>query len=112
LDHGETDEGCDGSAIAFVIASKAAASADPRQRAFDNPSFWQHLEAGDAVEALDDFDDPRADACRGLGRLRALVASVSENAFDKGKEAADAFVEQERNAVAILDVGGMDDDIQ
>ena len=112
MDHGEADEGCDGSAVAFVIASEAAASADPRQRALDDPSFGQYLEAGDAVEPLDDFDDPRTYACRGLGCLWALVASISEDAFDEGKEPADAFVEQQRNAVAVLDVGGMDGDVQ
>ena len=36
MDHGKTDEGCDGSAIALIIASEASASADPRQRAFDD----------------------------------------------------------------------------
>lgn len=44
--------------------------------------------------------------------FRTLVAAVREHAFDKGKEAACAFVEHQRNAVAVLDAAGMNGDVQ
>jgi hypothetical protein len=42
----------------------------------------------------------------------SLVAAVREHAFDEGKKAAGAFVEHERNTVAVLDVARMDRDVQ
>ena len=41
-----------------------------------------------------------------------MVAGISEDALDEGKEAARASIEDKRGAVAILDIGGVDDDIQ
>jgi hypothetical protein len=41
-----------------------------------------------------------------------VVAAVRKHAFDKGKVAAGAFVEHQRNAGAVLDVARMDGDVQ
>ena len=77
-----------------------------------DPSFRQHLEADCIVGSLDDVDYPGARSSCSGSRFRTLVAAVGVDAFDKGKQAARAAVEDQRNAVAILDVGGMNGDAQ
>ena len=47
-----------------------------------------------------------------LGEARALVATVTEDALDEREEASRARVEHQRRAVAILDVGRVDDDVE
>jgi len=62
--------------------------------------------------ALDDLQRPGAAlGDRGRG-FCALVASIGEDALDERKKAARALIENEPRAVAILHIGGMDDDIQ
>ena len=112
MDHGEANESCDGSAVALEIAGEAAATADPSQRSFHDPSLGHDLEADSGVGPLDDVDDPGAGKRRGVGGFRSLVAAVGEDALDEWKQAACALVEHQRNAVAVLDVGGMDRDVQ
>jgi len=62
--------------------------------------------------ALDDFNCPGAGLGDGCGGLGSLVAGISEDALDEGKETARASIEDKRRAVAILYVGGVDHDIQ
>ena len=47
-DHGETDEGGDGSGVTLEVSGEAATAADPGESSFDDPAFGQDLEA-DAV---------------------------------------------------------------
>ncbi len=49
---------------------------------------------------------------RGRGGFRPLIAAVGEDAFDEGELAAGSLVEHQRDAVTILDVGGMNRDVQ
>jgi len=63
------------------------------------------------LAALDDRERPGAGLGDGRGRLGSLVAGVGENARDEGEESARAPVEDERRAVAVLHVGGVDDDV-
>src|SRR6476661_7520690 len=100
-DHGETDEGRDGSRIALEIAGEPSVAADPSEGSLDNPSLGQ-----------DDLKCPGAGLGNGRGGLGSLVAGISEDALDEGKEAARASIEDKRRAIAILYVGGVDDDIQ
>jgi hypothetical protein len=111
-DHGETDEGRDGSGIALEISGETTEATDPGDCSFDDPSFRQHLEADCIVGSLDDVDQPGTRSSSSGSRFRTLVAAVGIDAFDKGKQAARATVEDQRNAVAILDVGGMNGDAQ
>ena len=62
--------------------------------------------------ALDDFDDPMPRAGGGLRHARSLISGIREDALDKGKEAARASIENQPRSVAILYVGGMNDDVQ
>jgi hypothetical protein len=62
--------------------------------------------------ALDDFERPGAGFGDGRGQGSALVAGVGEDALDEGEEVSRAAVEDEPGAVAVLDVGRMDDDVQ
>ena len=51
-------------------------------------------------------------ACQTPGKLRALIAAVGEDVFDEGEEASRARVEHARCAVAVLDVCGVDGDVE
>jgi len=62
--------------------------------------------------ALDDFDNPSAGAGRGACDARPLIAGIGEDALDEGKEAARAVIEHQPCPVAILHVGGVNDDVQ
>jgi hypothetical protein len=110
-DHGEADEGRRGSRIALEIAGEPSVAADPSEGPLDNPSPGQDDETMQLI-ALDDLKRPGAGLGDGRGGLGSLVAGISEDAPDEGKEAARASIEDKRGAVAILDIGGVDDDIQ
>jgi len=61
LDHGEADEGRDGSRMPFILAHQLPVAADPREGPFDDPSLGQNLEAKEAG-TFDDLQMPRAKA--------------------------------------------------
>lgn len=109
-DHGETDEGCDSSGMALVVAHEATIPADPREGPFHNPSLWQNLEAV-KVSTLDDLQMPRSRACDGRCHFWPLITAVCVDARDKG-ESASCPAQKFEGAVAILNAGGMDDDVQ
>jgi len=110
-DHGETDEGRHGSRITLEIAGEPSVAANPSEGSLDNPSLGQDDETMQLI-ALDDLKCPGAGLGDGRGGLGSLVAGISEDALDEGKEAARASIEDKRRAVAILYIGGVDDDIQ
>ena len=62
--------------------------------------------------ALDDFDDPMTRAGSGLLHAWPLITGIGEDALNEGKKAARALIEDQSRPVAILHVGGMDDDVQ
>lgn len=62
--------------------------------------------------ALNDLKCPGAGLGDGSGGLGSLVAGISEDALDEGKEATRVSIEDKRRAVAILYISGVDDDIQ
>ena len=41
-----------------------------------------------------------------------MIASIGEDALDEGEQASGASIEDQPGAVAILQIGGMDDDVQ
>ncbi len=110
-DHGEADEGGDGAGVALEVAGEAAVAADPGERALDDPALGQDDEAMQLV-ALDDLQRPGAGLGDGGGGLGSLIAGIGEDALDEGEEAARALIEDQSRAVAILHIGGMDDDVQ
>ena len=110
-DHGEADEGGNGSRVALEVARKAAVVTDPCEGSLDDPTLGQDDEAMQLV-ALDDLQLPGAGLGNGRGCLRSLVAGIGEDALDEREEAARALVKHEPRAVAVLHVGRMDDDVQ
>ena len=78
----------------------------------DNPSFRYDFEADCGVKPFGDFDFPGACSSHHFSRFWAPVATVSKNAFDEGEQTARASAEHQCNAVAVLNVGGVNDNIQ
>ena len=62
--------------------------------------------------ALDDFQYPAAGVGSNLGHLRPLIARISKDALDEGKQARVRLSRTQRSAVAILDIGRMNDNVQ
>jgi hypothetical protein len=110
-DHGQPDEGSDGAGVALEIACQAAIAADPGQGSFDDPALGQYDEFMQLV-ALDDLEHPTAGPGCGSRGARSLIAGIGEDALDEGEEAAGAPIEYQPRPVAVLNIGGMDDDVQ
>ena len=110
-DHGEPDEGGNGARVSLEVTCQAAIAADPGQGSFDDPALGQDNEFVQFV-ALDDLEHPTAGAGSGLRGAWALIAGIGEDALDEGEEAAGAPIENQPRPVAVLNVGGMDDDVQ
>jgi len=110
-DHGEPDEGGDGSGIALEVARQAAVVADPGEGALDDPALGQDDEAMQLV-ALDDFQLPGAGRRDGGGGVGSLVSGIGKDALDEGEQAAGAPIEDQPRAVPILHISGMDHDVQ
>src|SRR5262249_16659450 len=106
-DHGEADEGGDGSGVALEITCQAPETAEPSKRAFDDPALGQDFESDGGGAASNDLDRPAP----GLGRrspcLRPLIAAIAVDALNEREQTTRAAVEHQRHPVAILNVGGM-----
>ena len=72
---------------------------------------FEHDYAAVRVSAFDDLQRPAAGRGDGRCHLRSLVASIGEDGLDEGKRSA-RRAKQLAGAVAVLHVGGMDDDAQ
>ena len=97
--------------MTLEVFGEPAAATDPSQGALDDPAFGKNDEAMQFV-AFDDLDGPCARLCERRRELRPLIVGVGEDAFDEGEAAARATVEDQRSAIAILQVGRVDDDVQ
>ncbi len=104
-DHGEAEEGGDGTGVALEVAGQAAVAADPGEGALDDPALGQDDEAM-GIAALDDLQGPRAGLGNDPGHLWPLVAGVGEDALDKRK-GSPRRAQQVTRAIAILHVGGV-----
>ena len=62
--------------------------------------------------ALDDLKHPTTGAGSRSRGARSLIAGIGEDALDEGKEAAGASIENQSRAVTVLNVGGMNDNVQ
>jgi hypothetical protein len=61
--------------------------------------------------AFDDLEGPRTGVGGGLGGPRLLIAGIGEDPLDE-REGATGLAQNLVHAIAILDVGGVDDDTQ
>ena len=109
-DHGEAEEGRDGSGVTLEVAGQAAVAADPGKSTLDDPSLGQDDEAM-GIAALDDLQAPEAGRGDHLGHLWPLVAGVGKDAFDERK-GSPRRAQQVARAVAILQIGRVDGDAQ
>ena len=109
-DHGESEEGGDGSGVALEVAGQSAVAADPGEGALDDPAFGQDDEAV-GIAALDDLQSPGTGLGDQLGHLWPLVAGVGEDAFDE-REGSPHRAQQVARTVAVLHIGRVDDHVQ
>lgn len=109
LDHGEPDQGEGGSGQVFEVAGETTAAGDPRQRSFDDPTLGQNVEALAGVRALDDVEGPRAGVTEERGNAFTLVAAIGEDLRDEWEHRPRPLVENQRGAIPILNVGGVND---
>jgi hypothetical protein len=97
--------------VTLEVFGETAAAADPSQGALDDPAFWKNDEAMQFV-AFDDLDGPGSGPRERRRQLRPLIVGIGEDAFDEGEAAARAAVEDQQRAIAILQIGRVDDDVQ
>jgi hypothetical protein len=96
--------------VTLEILAEATALADPGEGAFDDPPLGQHDEAVE-IGPLDDLQFPRPGLGDELCHLRPLIAAIGIDAFDEG-EGPPGLPEHGGGPIAVLNIGGMDDDAQ
>ena len=104
-DHGEAEEGGDGSGVAFEVAGQAAVAADPGKGALDDPALGQNDKTM-SIAAFDDLQSPATCIGDDPRHLRPLIAGIGEDAFDE-REGSPRHAQDLTRAVAILHVGGV-----
>ena len=88
------------------------ASAEPCERAFDDPSSWQNLEAFGLIGALHDLGrHVRQCFLLGFPKVASLITAFGEKFFQEGMQ-AEQCLEHKNAAVAVLNIGGMNDGVQ
>lgn len=97
--------------MTLEVLGKTAAAADPSQGALDDPAVGENDEAMQLV-TFDDLQLPGASLGNSCDSPRSLIAAIGEDALDEGEEATRAAIEDQPGAIAILDVGRVDDDVQ
>ena len=109
-DHGETNEGSHGCGVAFEVAGQASIATDPGERPLDNPPFGQNLKSG-SVRSLDDLQSPSTGAPHRHRHFASGISAISKNAFDE-REQSSRPTQQLQGAITVLNIGGMNDDVQ
>jgi hypothetical protein len=109
---GEAQE-CERLAIeALPIFGQPSAAIEPGDGAFDDPGFGDDRETDRVLGALDDFNLERGeDFHHGIGELRSLIATIGEQLLQEW-EHAEQRRQNKNAAIAILDVGQMNDGMQ
>ena len=96
----------------FPILGEAAAAVEPGDRAFDDPTLGQLHEALGVVGSFDDFDfEAGQDFGERVAEDRPLIGAVGEQLLQERK-LTEQRRQQQDAAVAILNVGGMNDGVQ
>ena len=85
--------------------------ADPGKRAFNDPALGQDDEAMEFA-AFDDLQLPGAGLGNRSGGLRSLIAGIGKDTLNEGEQTPGAPIKHQSRTVAILQVGGVDNDIQ
>lgn len=96
----------------FPVLGQPAATVEPTEGAFDDPAFGQDDKALGLVGALDDFDvDLAQDFSHRSLEFGPLITAVGIE-LQQEREPAEQGGEQQRPAIAVLNVGGMNDRVQ
>src|ERR1035437_4885114 len=70
----------------FPILGQPATTVQPRDRALDDPSYWQQHKALGVVRTFDDFDrDMRKEFGQRARELRPLISGVGDEFFQERK---------------------------
>ena len=109
-DHGEANECSDGRCVAFEVASQATIATDPGERPFNDPPFGQDLKSG-SIRSLDDLQSPGTSAPHRHCHLASRISAISKNALDE-REQSSRPAQQVEGAITVLNIGGMNDDVQ
>ena len=97
--------------MALEILGETSAAADPGKGALDDPAFGQNDEAMQ-LAAFDDLKFPGPGLGDGGGGFRRLISGIGEDGFYEWEEAACAAIEHKPRTITILDIGGVDDNVQ
>ena len=109
--HSDFDECLGAIRPAFVIDAQAPAADQPAQGSLDDPSFGKHLEALRLGAALDDLQAPVAEGRHDRRQFLAGIGAVGPDHREPREQRRQAAQDEDR-AIAILDVGGMNDDLE
>jgi hypothetical protein len=96
----------------FPVLGEAAATVEPRNRAFDDPTLGQLHEPFRLIGSFDDFGfETGQDFGERVAKNRPLIGAVGKQLLEERKP-----TEQRRQqcdaAIAILNAGGMNDGVQ
>ena len=103
---GDADERLGDVGALFEVADEAAVLDEPAESSLNDPAARQRLEARQGAGPLDDGQHEVGLPLRPIDEF-ASVSAIGEHGFDKGPEAARG-AQQGLGAVAVLDVAGMD----
>ena len=96
----------------FPILGETTAPVEPSDRAFDDPTLGQSHESFGVIGSSDDFGfEMRQGFGERVRKNRALIGAVGKQLLKEWKLAKQRG-EQQQAAIAVLNVGGMDDGVQ
>jgi hypothetical protein len=111
-DGGEAQESERRAIEVLPIFGEPPATVEPSQRAFNDPALGQHDEALGLIGSLDDVRlQAGQDGLAGAVELAALIGGVGEQRLQE-RIHPEQRRQQQHAAVAILNVGGMNDGVQ
>src|SRR5271166_996013 len=111
LDRCELDECAGVTSQVLEILGQSAAAVEPGEGSFHHPPSGKNLEAFGGIRPLDDLDRKlRHHLRQGLAKLRPLIAAIGEELLQKRIEAEQGR-ENQHPAVAVLDIGGVNQDV-
>ena len=94
------------------ILGKSSTTVEPGDGAFNDPALWQYDECFGLIGAPHDFSfETRQQLCQVVVELRSLIGRIGKQLLQERMQ-PEHRGEQQDAAVAILDVGGMDDGVQ
>lgn len=105
----DEDPGFGGRDGAIAVFSQPSASSESCECALDHSPARQDLEAFGAIRSLDDFQREASDLLQRSFQLRPGVAAVGKDMAQPRPASKDRF-QHDRRTIAILNVGGMDDE--